>query len=901
MKTIGSLLIALALMAGMLSCSEVAVSYELTVSSTSGGSVVEPGEGVHIYEEGTVVDLVAEPDTGHRFVDWTGDVGTVSSVTAASTTMTMNGDYSITANFEETPAIQYELTISSTAGGSVTTPGEGTFTYDDGTAVNLVATPVSGYRFVNWTGDVATITDPNAAATTISMGGDYSITAGFELERTGPLLDEVVITTEPDPSTAVQKLKDDVLDVYAFGLVDPALYAEVLTDPSLTSVFNVHGFDELTFNPVGPTFPATGKLNPFSDPQFREAMHWLIDRDYIAGDVLGGLAVPRYTCLDPQGADASERFPDIVADLVAKYGHNPVKAATVIAERMEALDASLVDGKWHYNGEPVELIGLIRTDDERKDIGDYFADLLEGQGFLVERLYSPSLEDSQQIWQWRDPAEGLFHFYTGGWGSTVIRRNQANDFGAFYTNLWSAAGPLWQAYENDPDFYEAAEKLWNGDFATMEERAGHFELCLPKSMEDNVRMFLINDRAYSPMRSNVRVAHDYAGGLSGGQFVYYPAASNTTWGSPLGGSWAWALTAHVVDGEGQPIVGGSLRTAMPDLLVSPWNPVAGSNSVYDMFPVKATGDRGLQPDTRTGLRWPGRIEKAEVFAEPGVPMSVTNTDWCTLTFVPEIQVPLDAWADWDAVNQRFLTVEDRFGAEGTTAKTKSVSYYPEEIFEIPLHDGSTLSMSDFIIYTILQFDRAKPGSAMYDESAVAVYNDFMSHFKGVRFITDDPDYGMIVEYYSDRWQLDAELVVNTMFSYYSQGPGMWHTIALGIQAEEDGALAFSGHKAGTLGVPWMDFIDGASLPILKSYLDSAKATNYISYEPTMGLYVTEAEAIERWSNLDQWYSGKGHFWVGSGPFYLGSVDINEKIIRLKRFEDYPDPMDRWLFLLEPLP
>jgi len=45
--------------------------------------------------------------------------------------------------------IQYELTISSTGGGGVTTPGEGTFTYDEGRDVNLVAEAEEGYRFVN--------------------------------------------------------------------------------------------------------------------------------------------------------------------------------------------------------------------------------------------------------------------------------------------------------------------------------------------------------------------------------------------------------------------------------------------------------------------------------------------------------------------------------------------------------------------------------------------------------------------------------------------------------------------------------------------------------------------------------------------------------------------------------
>jgi len=80
--------------------------------------------------------------------------------------------------------VEYDLTIASTAGGSVTTPGEGTFTYDEGTVVNLVAEAEEGYRFVEWTGDVATIGNVNAAITIITTNDNYSITANFEFECT---------------------------------------------------------------------------------------------------------------------------------------------------------------------------------------------------------------------------------------------------------------------------------------------------------------------------------------------------------------------------------------------------------------------------------------------------------------------------------------------------------------------------------------------------------------------------------------------------------------------------------------------------------------------------------------------------------------------------------------------
>ena len=157
------------------------VRYDLSTSSTAGGSVTTPGEGTFTYDEGAVVNLVATPGVGYLFVEWTGDVGTIDDVYAASTTITMNSDYSITANFEEISSVQYDLTTSSTAGGSVTEPGEGLFTYDEGAVVDLVATPGAGYLFVEWTGDVGTIDDVYAASTTITMNSDYSITANFEV------------------------------------------------------------------------------------------------------------------------------------------------------------------------------------------------------------------------------------------------------------------------------------------------------------------------------------------------------------------------------------------------------------------------------------------------------------------------------------------------------------------------------------------------------------------------------------------------------------------------------------------------------------------------------------------------------------------------------------------------
>ena len=149
--------------------------YGLTVSSNSGGSVSEPGEGVSTHYGNTMVDLMAVPESGYAFVNWTGDVSTIAGVDSADTAITMTGHFHIQANFAVPPV----LNVTSTQGGWVTSPGEGSFSYGFDTEIDLLAEPDWGYMFVNWTGDIDTISDVNDASTEITMIEEYSIQANF--------------------------------------------------------------------------------------------------------------------------------------------------------------------------------------------------------------------------------------------------------------------------------------------------------------------------------------------------------------------------------------------------------------------------------------------------------------------------------------------------------------------------------------------------------------------------------------------------------------------------------------------------------------------------------------------------------------------------------------------------
>jgi hypothetical protein len=107
-----------------------------------------------------------------------------------------------TDSFDQILPLKYDLTISSTTGGTVTTPGEDTFTYDGGTVVSLVAVPDSGCQFDEWTGNVSDIANAHDASTTITMNGDSAITANFEEVPASPVYPTVTTQTASNINTS---------------------------------------------------------------------------------------------------------------------------------------------------------------------------------------------------------------------------------------------------------------------------------------------------------------------------------------------------------------------------------------------------------------------------------------------------------------------------------------------------------------------------------------------------------------------------------------------------------------------------------------------------------------------------------------------------------------------------
>ena len=146
------------------------IKYTLTTSANPAtGGTISPASGQHI--EGATVNITATPAAEYVFSSWTGATGTTTT-----TSIVMNSNKTVTANFVKK---KYALTTSVEGEGTISEKviKAGTATdYNSGTVVELTATPSSGWKFKEWSGDLTGTENPKE----ITIDKPKTVTAVFE-------------------------------------------------------------------------------------------------------------------------------------------------------------------------------------------------------------------------------------------------------------------------------------------------------------------------------------------------------------------------------------------------------------------------------------------------------------------------------------------------------------------------------------------------------------------------------------------------------------------------------------------------------------------------------------------------------------------------------------------------
>ena len=744
------------------------------------------------------------------------------------------------------------------------------------------ATTAPTTAVVEPTATTAAVTQPTATpaavepTATAAAVEPTATTAAPMTTRTGGWLDKIIFTAITNVEPAIAQLEAGTIDMWAVSSDNADAFQTVKSSSDLKYATVYGSNNQFLYN----TTECTDKtvLNIYSDQAIREAMNWAIDRNYIVQEIMGGLAVPKYTALTSAFPDYA-RYSDVISAIQTQYGYNIDKAKQVVNDEMPKLGATQgADGKWMFSDKPVTVILIIRTEDKRKDIGQYIGNQLETLGFTVDRQLKTRTEASP-IWISSDPAACQWMGYTAGWISTSISRDDGIVFAEF--NSGDVQGiPAFNNYKPSPELKVLDDKLLTNNFSTMDERAQLFKQALQLSMKESWwGVWLTDNLAFEPYKNTVEAAADLAGGFASANLFPY--------------------TVRFTGKEG-----GELHIAQSGILVQPWNPINGSNWTDDAMVQNQTKDYGVVYNPYTGLALPKLVAKGDVVAKTGLPVSKT-LDWVTLSFQDQIDVPGDAWADWDAAAQKFITVDEKAKADPKwtpTANVKSTVTYVPDLFKTKWHDGSNMSVGDFVMGMILNFDQGKKESKIYDESVQSTVETFLTHFKGVKIVSTDP---LTIETYDDTYALDAENNVTTWYptsapGAYTYGTAPWDGMVPAILAEQDGKMAFSADKSTANKIDYTSFIAGPTLAVQDDYLTQLIQSGDLAYAPTMSQFVTTDEAKARYTNLQAWYKAHGHLWVGTGAYYIDQVFPTEGTISLARFTDYMFPSDQFTGFGEPM-
>jgi len=124
------------------------------------------------HASGSVVQVTATPASGWKFSSWSGNL----SGNASPATITMNDNKSVTATFTQ---ITYKLTTTVAPAGAITAgctvTNDSANPHASGSAVDVFATPASGWAFSSWSVNLSGTTSP----ATIIMNSNKSVTATF--------------------------------------------------------------------------------------------------------------------------------------------------------------------------------------------------------------------------------------------------------------------------------------------------------------------------------------------------------------------------------------------------------------------------------------------------------------------------------------------------------------------------------------------------------------------------------------------------------------------------------------------------------------------------------------------------------------------------------------------------
>ena len=645
----------------------------------------------------------------------------------------------------------------------------------------------------------------------------------------GTFVDEIRFIQYLDENTALEEVRNGNLDMYYYRISSDRL-EDADSKEGLKVYESTGGYFSILLNPTD-----EGSFNPFSIQKIRYAVNFLIDRDLIVNELLGGFGTPMFSNYGSFSAEYL-RVLDVLETFQFKY--NPTFAEKIISDELIVQGAKKIDGTWNYQNEPIEITFFIRSDDPvRKAIGEILAAELEDIGFVIKKEFG-DLNKAYVMVYGSNPAEQKWNLYTEGWGSSGFTRYDSVTLAQMYSPWFSSMpgnnNPANWNYQNEK-LDKLTQKIYSGEFIDQYERTKLIKDAMKEGVNQSVRIFLASKIDQYVVNEDVDGVINALGAGVPSRFTPINVRTDS----------------------------GILDVGVKQIYQAAWNPIGGLGDTYSNQIWLSVTDPILTGHPFSGKMMPIRSEW-DVESNNGK---------------SSIQVPNDAIM-WDVESKRW----DEVGA-GISAKSK-ITY---DLKFNQWHHGPEMNMNDIIysVYFLSEWGSERTeNDRTYDSDFSPQAFQILNTLKGIRIIDSNT-----IEIYTDFWHFDSGEIAS-WGSVWSSMP--WEIIASMEQIVIDGKSSFSRTESITKNINWLSLIIPNDANQVKIQLNDFREREFVPQSLIQFNSKSDFQDL-RYDSSIKWIDENNHAVISNGPFYLDRYSPDSRMIVIKSFDygDYLFEQGKW--------
>jgi len=656
----------------------------------------------------------------------------------------------------------------------------------------------------------------------------------LESSQKGAYTDNLQFIQYLDGNIALHDIQAGNLDTYFFRIPLETV-ASISKDPNVKIYEKNAGSFGFLLNPAPSKNPNI--LNPFQFKEIRFAVNYLINREFVVDEILNGYGSVQ---IDPFGISSPEYEALIPVIESYNFKYNPSLAKGIIEKSLISHGATKLDGKWTYNGSPISIKLMIRSDDlPRKSMGEMLANELEKIGFTVQRDYG-DLNKANLVVYGKDPQELSWQVYTEGFGGTsqFVRYNPstaAQMYSPYFGSMPGRGNPSFWNYQNST-LDKITQSIEFSNFTSEEERNELLRQALTLGIQESVRLFVAqNIDPYAASSSIKGLINDFGAGISTSKSLINARSIKNT---------------------------SSINVGVKEVYQGAWNNVGGCNDIYCTNILSLVSDSPTSRNPYTGEVIPLRNE------------------WTNITTMgPEKRLAVDNDAvTWNPSDQKWEDVGKN------TSKSKVTLHLVFSNWQ----NGQAMNKADLAYQLYFPYEwssKINSTDQTYDPEYAQPAQVALKYLRGTKFLNNSTLVSFV-----DYWHFDKKEIAD-FASVWATSP--WEVNAAIERLVKNGVFAYSRTEATVKNIEWLSLIIPSHAQAIKQELEKMKAEGFVP-APLKGM-VSVDEALKRYDASIKWITEHNHAIIGNGPYEIKNYNPAGRVISLAAFRDssYPFPKGYW--------